>query len=547
MFTTFSNGTLTVTQAPLTVAANSGSKTYGQTVPPTGFGFTPIGLLNGDTVTNVTLTSPGFVATALVSGSPYGIVPSAALGTGLSNYTISYSNGTCTVLPTRPVVTWTNPAPIVYGTPLGTNQLNPTASVPGNATASVAGDFVYIPTNGAVFPAGTNTLSAVFTPTDSTEYSGATSSVSMVVLQAPLTVTASDTNRPYGAPNPEFTASYAGFTNGDTASVVGGQPAFTTTAAKSSPVGGYSIVPSAGTLSAANYTFTNFVNGTLSVTPDPLTVTPNSMSKTYGQNLPFGPGSTAFTAIGLQNGETVGSVTLTCAGGAATAHVGVYAITLSNPTGGTFNPANYAITPGTGTLTVLPVPPTVAWTNPAPIPYGTPLGTNQLNATANVDGVSVAGIFVYVPTNGAVLPAGTNTLSAVFTPTDSDYSTLTSSVRMVVMQAPLSVKVNNTNMPYGGPIPVFTWTYIGFTNGDSGAVVTGQPAFSTSATTTSPIGIYLIVPSLGTLSASNYTFTNFTSGLLTVDVGAIDRDGQQHQSVVWRAQPGIRRDHQRVR
>ncbi|NBS80174.1 hypothetical protein EBS57_10380, partial [bacterium] len=54
-----------------------------------------------------------------------------------------------------PVITWTNPVAITYGTALTTNQLN--------ASASVAGNFVYSPTNGSVLNAGTNTLTVVFT------------------------------------------------------------------------------------------------------------------------------------------------------------------------------------------------------------------------------------------------------------------------------------------------------------------------------------------------------------------------------------------------
>ncbi|HEY5175463.1 MAG TPA: hypothetical protein VII95_07850 [Terriglobales bacterium] len=43
------------------------------------------------------LSSAGAAATATVAGSTYSIAPSAALGTGLSNYTISYVNGQLTV------------------------------------------------------------------------------------------------------------------------------------------------------------------------------------------------------------------------------------------------------------------------------------------------------------------------------------------------------------------------------------------------------------------------------------------------------------------
>jgi hypothetical protein len=92
----------TVTTKALTVTANNASKTYGQTVTFAGTEFTTAGLVNGNTVTSVTLTSSGAVATAGVSGSPYSIVPSAAVGTGLSNYTISYVNGSLTVTMATP-------------------------------------------------------------------------------------------------------------------------------------------------------------------------------------------------------------------------------------------------------------------------------------------------------------------------------------------------------------------------------------------------------------------------------------------------------------
>ena len=50
-----------------------------------------------DTVDSITLTSAGAAATATVAGSPYDIIPSAAVGTGLANYDISYVNGSLTV------------------------------------------------------------------------------------------------------------------------------------------------------------------------------------------------------------------------------------------------------------------------------------------------------------------------------------------------------------------------------------------------------------------------------------------------------------------
>ena len=46
------------------------------------------------------------------------------------------------------------------------------------------------------------------------------------------------------------------------------------------------------------------------VTPAPLSITANNASKTYGQTLTFM--GTEFTCSGLQNGETIGTVTMTC-------------------------------------------------------------------------------------------------------------------------------------------------------------------------------------------------------------------------------------------
>ncbi len=64
-----------------------------------GTEFTTDGLVNGDSVSGVTLTSDGAAATAPVSGSPYAIVASDAAGSGLDNYTISYADGSLTVIP----------------------------------------------------------------------------------------------------------------------------------------------------------------------------------------------------------------------------------------------------------------------------------------------------------------------------------------------------------------------------------------------------------------------------------------------------------------
>jgi hypothetical protein len=147
----YTNGTLTVSAKPLGITANNRSKTYGQTVTFTGSEFTSSGLVNSDTVTSVTLTSAGAVATATVAGSPYSIVPSAAVGTGLGNYTIGYTNGTLTVTAAAPV---TLSSAGGQGQISGAGESNVTYTIQassdlvhwvniGNATADGNGQFEY--------------------------------------------------------------------------------------------------------------------------------------------------------------------------------------------------------------------------------------------------------------------------------------------------------------------------------------------------------------------------------------------------------------------
>jgi hypothetical protein len=60
----------TITPAALTITADVLTKTYGQTTTFAGTEFTTSGLVNGDSVTSVTLGSVGAAATATVAGSP---------------------------------------------------------------------------------------------------------------------------------------------------------------------------------------------------------------------------------------------------------------------------------------------------------------------------------------------------------------------------------------------------------------------------------------------------------------------------------------------
>ena len=251
-----------------------------------------------------------------------------------------------------PLITWTNPYPIVYGTPLGSTQLN--------AVADVAGNFTYTPSNGTVLNAGTNILTAVFTPSNVISFTSATNSVTLVVNPAPLTAAASNASMVYGGTVPALTIGYSGFINGDTITALTTLPTISTAGTSLSAPGTYPITVSGGV--ASNYTFV-YANGTLTITPAPLTITANNMNKSYGQTLAFA--GMEFTSSGLQNGETVGGVALSSAGALATGPVSgsPYAILCSNATGGTFSAGNYAISYVNGSLGVNPASLTITANN----------------------------------------------------------------------------------------------------------------------------------------------------------------------------------------
>src|SRR5438876_3992894 len=96
---TYHTVSFTVNAAQLDITATDESKTYGDTFTPNGatqFSTAAGQLKNGDVVASVTLTSPGYAATAAVAGSPYTITASAAVVTPMTadtNYAISYHTG----------------------------------------------------------------------------------------------------------------------------------------------------------------------------------------------------------------------------------------------------------------------------------------------------------------------------------------------------------------------------------------------------------------------------------------------------------------------
>ena len=123
---------------------------------------------------------PGTFAYTPAAGTVLGAGTQTLSATFTPTDTKTYSAATATVTLTvnqaTPVITWATPAPIAPGTALSATQLDATANVPGS--------FMYNPAAGAVLAAGTQQLTAVFSPTDATDYASATAHTSLVVGSA---------------------------------------------------------------------------------------------------------------------------------------------------------------------------------------------------------------------------------------------------------------------------------------------------------------------------------------------------------------------------
>ena len=377
----------------------------------------------GESQLNATANVPG----RFVYAPPAGTVVSAGAGWTLAatftpddaNHTPTTNSVRINVLQATPLITWTNPADITYGTALGEGQLN--------ATANVAGRFVYAPPAGTVLPAGAGqTLAATFTPDDA-NLTPATNSVRINVLQAtPLITWTNPVDIIYG------TALGEGQLNA-TANVPG-------RFIYAPPVG---TVLSAGAGQTLAVTFTpddaNHTPATNTVRLNVLQATP-SITWTNPADIAYGAalGNGQLNAIASVPGSflyTPGEGTVPSAGAEQVLSVA-------------FSPTdtNYTTATNTVRINVLQATPLITWTNPVDIIYGTALGEGQLNATA-----SVAGRFDYAPPAGTVLSAGVGqTLAVTFTPDDANHTPATNTVRLNVLQAtPLITWTNPSDVTYG--------------------------------------------------------------------------------------------------
>ena len=184
--------TLSVTFTPTdTVNYTTASRTVSLTVnkaTPAVTWATPAAITYGTPLSSTQLNASTTVAGTFVYSPSAGVLSAGThtlsvtfTPTDTTNYNNALATVSLTVNKATPAITWATPAAITYGTPLSSTQLN--------ASTTVAGTFVYSPAAGTVLAAGTRTLTATFTPTDTTDYNSASATVSLTVNKATPAIT----------------------------------------------------------------------------------------------------------------------------------------------------------------------------------------------------------------------------------------------------------------------------------------------------------------------------------------------------------------------
>ena len=492
------DGVHAVAPAPLTVTASSDTMVYGAGVPNTSPSVA--GLQNGEgaSVLGNALTC----STGATSTSPVGTYSTSCSGASNPNYSITYVNGTDTINP-APLTVTASTGSMTYGgnVPLITATVNGLRN--GESPSVITGSLQCSTTATATSPVGTypSTCSGASDSNYAVDYVAGTVTDGPV----PITVTASSGSESYGDSPVTINPTVSGLQNGEDVSVLGVGLMCTSSVLSTSPVGSYASMCAGGV--DANYTI-SYAEGTVTVNQAPLRVTASSGTMTYGDS----PLTVSPSVSGLVNGEapSVLGGALSCSTSAlASSAVGVYPSTCANATD-----TNYAISYAAGTITVDPAPLTIAASSAA-VTYGDSPPTIVPHYTGFVNGdgpSSLSAPPICVTDATTSRPSGSYT-SSCSGAADSNYTIGYVNGGVVVGRAVLVVVASDGNLQYGDSPSAVAPSYVGFINGDNASALTTLPTCRTSATSSSPVGVY--ATTCTGAAASNYTVT-YIGGITTV-------------------------------
>lgn len=494
-------GNLTITKAPLTLTVKDVNRNYYSENPT--FEYTLTGLVNNDDESCIT-TAPTFSCQATVS-SNCGQYPITAFGADAKNYNITYKEGMLNILPillTLIPIDATryygeeNPdfsfyAENLKGDDTIENALSksPIITTPANES-SVAGEYPLTIAGG-----------------EAKNYTLNYGSGKLSVSKAPLRVTALDTSRKYGEPNPKFAIMVEGLKLGESeGDAFFEMPSATTDANLKSDAGVYPLVATGGT--AENYEITDYIPGKLTVTKAPLSLTAIDANRKYGTGNP----SFDYELNGLLNDDDKTCLTkepeFACEA-TLTSDCGEYDIVPSKA-----EAKNYDITYNSGKLTVSKSPLSISVVDVSR-EYGDANPQFEFIYSGLKD-EDVASALTVLPKATCAArpnsPVGYYDIEVSGAESENYDITYTPGI-LTVKAAPLTIRPKDTSKVFGSPNPEFELSYLGFKNEDNESCLFRLPQISTTATEQSPVGSYPIIAS--NAAAKNYAI-EYEQGVLTV-------------------------------
>ena len=236
-----------IIKAPLKITADDKAKVYGTLDPTLTESFDSF--VGGETVSVLTPGQP----ISRVSGENLGIYAITPGTYTSSNYEISYVAGTLAIstkLITSNDVTVSTIADVVYN---GLSQ-SPKPIVKDGSTTLIEGTHYVLG-----YSSNTNAGTVTVTISGLGDYSG-TRTTTFAITKAPLTITADNKTKEFGASDPSLTVSFSGFVNNETEAKLGGSLAISRVSGQNQ--GTYTITPSGYT--SDNYNI-SYVTGTFTI------------------------------------------------------------------------------------------------------------------------------------------------------------------------------------------------------------------------------------------------------------------------------------------
>jgi Flp pilus assembly CpaE family ATPase len=396
-----------------------------------------------------------------------------------ATYATAQAAVSLTVSKATPVITWTTPAPIAYGAALSATQLNATASVPGT--------FAYTPAAGVVPTAGVQTLLVTFTPTDSEDYATEQATVSLTITKATPAVA-------WPVPDPIAYGVALSDAQLNATALIPGKFAYLPGDGAVLAAGRHSLTLAFVPADSTNYTVAH-ATVSLSVTkavPAIKWATPASIA--YGAALSDAQLNATASVPGT-------FVYTPAAGEVLAAEVQSLSVVFTPA-----NATNYTTAEATVQITVTKATPIITWSKPQAISYGTALSASQLNATA-----SVPGTFAYIPAVGEVLAAGTQPLSATFTPADAaNFSEAQGAVWLTITKATPIVM-------WPAPDPILSGDALGAEQLNATALVPGTFVYTPAAGASLPAGTHTLSVTFMPKAVANYTVVRATVSLTVTE------------------------------